>query len=57
MSQFREVKLNRIPREKNTTADQLAKSASMTELEDKIEIVRQSILQAIEVNPINIEAS
>jgi hypothetical protein len=58
MSRFRKVKLNRIPREQNTTADQLAKSASSTELDDKIEIVTQSSLQtAIEVNPINIETS
>uniref|UniRef100_A0A2N9EIR5 RNase H type-1 domain-containing protein n=1 Tax=Fagus sylvatica TaxID=28930 RepID=A0A2N9EIR5_FAGSY len=48
ISQFREVKLNRIPREQNMDVDQLAKTASSTELDDKIEIVRQSSLQAIE---------
>ena len=57
MSQFREVKLNRIPWEQNTAADQLAKLASSSELDDKIEIVRQSSLQTTEVNPINIETS
>jgi hypothetical protein len=57
MSQFREVKLNHIPQEQNMAADQLAKSASSIELDDKIEIVKQSSIQAIEVNPINIETS
>jgi ribonuclease HI len=40
MGRFQEVKLNRIPREQNTAADQLAKSASSTESDDNIEIVR-----------------
>jgi hypothetical protein len=57
MSQFREVKLNHIPRRQNTAIDQLAKSASSAELDDKIEIVRQLSLQAAEVNPINIKTS
>uniref|UniRef100_A0A2N9H2V5 RNase H type-1 domain-containing protein n=1 Tax=Fagus sylvatica TaxID=28930 RepID=A0A2N9H2V5_FAGSY len=48
MSQFRKVKLNCIPREQNTATDQLAKLASSTVLDDKIEIVRQSSLQTAE---------
>ena len=57
ISQFREAKLNRIPREQNTAVDQLAKSASLGESDDTMEIVRQSSIQAIEVNPINAETS
>jgi hypothetical protein len=57
MSQFREVKLKRIPREQNMATNQLAKSALSIELDDKIEIVKQSSIQAIEVNPINTETS
>uniref|UniRef100_A0A2N9I431 Uncharacterized protein n=1 Tax=Fagus sylvatica TaxID=28930 RepID=A0A2N9I431_FAGSY len=36
ISQFREVKLSRIPREQNAEADQLAKSASSSTADDKI---------------------
>jgi hypothetical protein len=57
IGRFQEVKLNRIPREQNMAADQLAKSASSIESDDNIKIVRQSSLQAIEVNPINKETS
>ena len=57
MSQFREVKLNRIPREQNTTADQLAKSALSTILNDDIRIIRQSSLQTAKVNPVHTETS
>ena len=39
IGQFREVRLNRIPREQNTEADQLAKSASSSTVDDKIKIV------------------
>uniref|UniRef100_A0A2N9F6A6 RNase H type-1 domain-containing protein n=1 Tax=Fagus sylvatica TaxID=28930 RepID=A0A2N9F6A6_FAGSY len=51
IGQFREVRLSRIPREQNTGADQLAKSASSSTANDKIKIVQQSSLQAIEMNP------
>ena len=47
ISQFREVKLKHIPQEQKTAANQLAKTTSSTELDDKIEIVKQSSLQAI----------
>uniref|UniRef100_A0A2N9IAH4 Uncharacterized protein n=1 Tax=Fagus sylvatica TaxID=28930 RepID=A0A2N9IAH4_FAGSY len=57
ISQFREVRLSRIPREQNTEADQLAKSASSSTADDKIKIVRQSSLQATEMNPVHIEVS
>ena len=57
ISQFREVRLSRIPREQNTEADQLAKSASSSILGGKIKIVKQLSLQATEVNPIHIEIS
>ena len=57
MNQFQEVKLKRIPWEQNTVADQLAKTASLIELDNKIKIVKQSSLQMIKVNPINIETS
>ncbi len=40
MSQFQEVKLTRIPQEQNTTADQLAKSASSDGSNDKMEVVK-----------------
>ena len=57
MSQFREVKLNRIPREQNTAADQLAKSALSIILNDDIRIIRQSSLQTAKVNPVHTETS
>ncbi len=57
MSQFREVKLNRIPREQNATVDQLAKSALSAILDDNIKIVRQSSLQTTKVNPVHTETS
>jgi hypothetical protein len=57
ISQFREVKLNRIPREKNTVTDQLAKSASADTSKDETKAVNQSSIQTIEVNPNNIETS
>uniref|UniRef100_A0A2N9ED79 Uncharacterized protein n=1 Tax=Fagus sylvatica TaxID=28930 RepID=A0A2N9ED79_FAGSY len=57
ISQFREVRLSRIPREQNTEADQLAKSASSSTVDDKIKIVRQSSLQATEINPVHTEVS
>jgi ribonuclease HI len=57
ISQFREVRLGRIPREQNTEADQLAKSASSSMSDDKIKIVKQSSLQATEVNPVHAEIS
>uniref|UniRef100_A0A2N9H0M9 Uncharacterized protein n=1 Tax=Fagus sylvatica TaxID=28930 RepID=A0A2N9H0M9_FAGSY len=56
ISQFREVRLSRIPREQNTEADQLAKSASSPTVDGKIKIVRQSSLQATEMNPVHTEA-
>jgi ribonuclease HI len=40
IGQFREVRLSRIPREQNTEADQLAKSASSSVADDKIKIVQ-----------------
>ncbi len=49
---FDELKLTRIPREQNTAADQLARSASSNESNDEVEVVRHSSLQTIEVNPI-----
>jgi hypothetical protein len=57
MSQFLEVKLNRIPREQNTAADQLAKSASSAILNDDIRIIRRSSLQTAKVNPVHTETS
>ena len=57
ISQFREVRLSHIPREQNTEADQLAKSASSSIQDDKIKIVKQSSLQTIEVNPVHAEIS
>uniref|UniRef100_A0A2N9F5L1 RNase H type-1 domain-containing protein n=1 Tax=Fagus sylvatica TaxID=28930 RepID=A0A2N9F5L1_FAGSY len=55
--QFREVRLYRVPREQNTEADQLAKSASSSTADDKIKTVQQSSLQTTEVNPIHAEIS
>jgi hypothetical protein len=55
--QFREVKLRRIPREQNAAVDQLARSTSLDESNNKTEIVRQSSIQAIELNPIDVETS
>uniref|UniRef100_A0A2N9HRX3 Uncharacterized protein n=1 Tax=Fagus sylvatica TaxID=28930 RepID=A0A2N9HRX3_FAGSY len=57
ISQFREVKLSRIPREQNTEADQLAKSASSSTSDDKIKVVQQSSLQTTEMNPVHAETS
>ena len=57
ISQFREVKLSRIPREQNTEADQLAKSASSSTSDDKIKVVQQSSLQAMEMNLVHAETS
>ena len=57
MSQFRGVKLSRIPREQNAKADQLAKSASSSTTDDKIKVVHQSSLQATEMNPVHTETS
>jgi hypothetical protein len=57
ISQFQEVKLSRIPREQNTEADQLAKSASSSTADDQIKVVQKSSLQAIEMNPVHIETS
>ena len=57
ISQFREVRLSRIPREQNTEADQLAKSASSSTTDEKIKIVQQSSLQATEMNPVHTEIS
>ena len=57
ISQFREVRLSRIPREQNTEADQLAKSASSSISDDQVKIVKQSSLQTTEVNPIHTEIS
>uniref|UniRef100_A0A2N9IJ88 Uncharacterized protein n=1 Tax=Fagus sylvatica TaxID=28930 RepID=A0A2N9IJ88_FAGSY len=57
ISQFREVRLSRIPREQNTEADQLAKSASSSTADDKIKTVKQSNLETTEVNPIHTEIS
>uniref|UniRef100_A0A2N9IUA0 Uncharacterized protein n=1 Tax=Fagus sylvatica TaxID=28930 RepID=A0A2N9IUA0_FAGSY len=48
ISQFREVRLSRVPREQKTEADQLAKSASSSTADDKIKIVQQSSLQSTE---------
>uniref|UniRef100_A0A2N9HQ03 Uncharacterized protein n=1 Tax=Fagus sylvatica TaxID=28930 RepID=A0A2N9HQ03_FAGSY len=48
ISQFREVKLSRIPREQNTEADQLAKSASSSTADNKIKVVQQSSLRTTE---------
>jgi ribonuclease HI len=55
MSRFHEVKLTRIPREQNAVADQLARSALSNEPNDELEVVQQSSIQAIEVNPIEAE--
>jgi ribonuclease HI len=57
MSQFREVRLSRIPLEQNTEADQLAKSASSPTSDDQIKTVKQSSLQATKVNPVHTEIS
>uniref|UniRef100_A0A2N9G2A0 Reverse transcriptase domain-containing protein n=1 Tax=Fagus sylvatica TaxID=28930 RepID=A0A2N9G2A0_FAGSY len=57
IGQFQEVKLSRIPREQNTEADQLAKHASSSASDDKIEIVQQSSLQVTEMNPVHTETS
>ena len=55
MSRFHEVKLTRIPREQNAAADQLARSTSSNEPNDDLEVVQQSSIQVIEVNPTEIE--
>uniref|UniRef100_A0A2N9FIS9 Uncharacterized protein n=1 Tax=Fagus sylvatica TaxID=28930 RepID=A0A2N9FIS9_FAGSY len=57
INQFRKVKLSRIPREQNTEADQLAKSASSTTADDRIKVVQQSSLQTTEMNPVHTENS
>uniref|UniRef100_A0A2N9HNT3 Uncharacterized protein n=1 Tax=Fagus sylvatica TaxID=28930 RepID=A0A2N9HNT3_FAGSY len=57
ISQFCEVRLCRVPREQNTEADQLAKSAPSSTADDKIKTVHQSSLQTTEVNPIHTEIS
>ena len=57
MSQFWEVKLNRIPQEQNTATNQLAKSASSAILNNDIIIVRQSSLKTTEVNLVHTETS
>uniref|UniRef100_A0A2N9HF94 Uncharacterized protein n=1 Tax=Fagus sylvatica TaxID=28930 RepID=A0A2N9HF94_FAGSY len=57
ISQFHEVRLCRVPREQNTEADQLAKSASSSTADDKIKTVQQSSLRTTEVNPIHAEIS
>jgi ribonuclease HI len=57
ISQFQEVKLSRIPREQNAEADQLARSASLSISDDNIKIIKQSSLQATEVNPVHTEIS
>uniref|UniRef100_A0A2N9HNF1 Uncharacterized protein n=1 Tax=Fagus sylvatica TaxID=28930 RepID=A0A2N9HNF1_FAGSY len=57
INQFRKVKLTRIPREQNTEADQLAKSASSTTADDKMKVVQQSSLQTAEMNPVHTENS
>ena len=57
ISQFQEVKLNRIPREQNIATNQLAKSASTDASNDETEVVKQLSIQTIEVNLINIETS
>ena len=57
ISQFREVRLCRVPREQNTEADQLAKSALSSMADDKIKTVQQSSLQTTEVNPVHTEIS
>uniref|UniRef100_A0A2N9HX06 Uncharacterized protein n=1 Tax=Fagus sylvatica TaxID=28930 RepID=A0A2N9HX06_FAGSY len=57
ISQFREVRLCRVPREQNTEADQLAKSASSSTVDDKIKTVQQSSLQTTKMNPIHTEIS
>ena len=57
ISQVRKVKLSRIPREQNTEADQLAKSASSSTADDKIKVVQQSSLQTPEINPVHTETS
>ena len=57
MSQFREVRLSRIPREQNAISDQLAKFASSPTSDEQIKTVKQSSLQATEVNLIHTEIS
>ncbi len=57
ISRFEEVKLTRIPREQNTTADQLARSASADEPNNEFEVIQQSSIQKIEVNLVDTETS
>ena len=57
ISQLWEVKLNHIPREQNTATDQLAKSASSDASNNETKVVKQSSIQTIEVNAINVETS
>uniref|UniRef100_A0A2N9I3E2 Integrase catalytic domain-containing protein n=1 Tax=Fagus sylvatica TaxID=28930 RepID=A0A2N9I3E2_FAGSY len=57
ISQFHEVRLCRVPREQNTEADQLAKSASSSTVDDKIKTIQQSSLQTTKMNPIHTEIS
>ncbi len=45
ISQFREMKLNRIPREQNIATDHLAKSTSTDVSNDETEVVKQSSIQ------------
>ena len=47
MSRSHEVKLTRIPKEQNVAVDQLARSASSNELNDELDVVQQSSIQAI----------
>ena len=51
------MKLSHILREQNTTANQLAKSALSNESNDKTEVARQSSIQIIEENTIDVETS
>ena len=55
MSQFLEVKLTRIPREQNAAVDQLARSASSDEPNEKFEVIQQLSIQTMEVNSIETE--
>ena len=55
MNKFDEVRLTRIPREQNTAADQLVRSASSNEPNEELEVVQHSSLQSIEVNPVETE--
>jgi hypothetical protein len=57
MSRFQEIKLTHIPREQNTDADQLARLALLSEPNGELEVVTQSSIQTIEVNPVDTETS